>query len=280
MTSHKFASIFKQGSKTYFTSSIFFPQHIKDDVYTFYAFVRVADDYVDSIPQQTKEYRKYVRNLSQSWKGMPSGNVIIDDFVALARRKHIAKADIDSFLAAMESDISVRTYQSLKQLETYMYGSAEVIGLIMARILNLPADAQRYARLLGKSMQYLNFIRDIHEDNTLGRIYFPKTDLEKFQLRSLEYDYVRKHPEQFKAFMKYQVERYFSWQRSAEKGFSAIPIRYRIAIQTASEMYKWTARVIYNDPFIIYRKKVKPSSVRIIICALFQTIKIYTGMGV
>lgn len=278
MKSHKFTSVFRQGSRTYFTSSFFFPENIKDDIYTFYAFVRTADDYVDSIPQQKKEFRKFVKNFTFAWNGKSTGIMVIDEFVSLALRKGISKTDIMAFISAMETDLSVRRYATLRDLEKYMYGSAEVIGLIMAKLLNLSEHSQVSARLLGKSMQLLNFIRDIEEDNSLGRMYFPQSDMRKFNLQSLDYHYIQSHPDQFKKFILFQLSRYSKWQAKAELGFSYIPQRYRIAIQTASEMYKWTARIIAEDPFVIFRKKVKPGTVRILFCALVQTIKIYTGL--
>lgn len=278
MKSHKFSSVFRRGSKTYYTSSFFFPENVKDDIYTFYAFVRIADDYVDSIPQKKKEFRKFVNTFKSAWNGKITGNLVIDEFVALIHRKGIPKADIMAFITAMESDLSVKRYPTLQDLETYTYGSAEVIGLIMAKLLNLSKDSRTNARLLGKSMQFLNFIRDIEEDNRLGRIYFPRSDMRKFKLQSLDYTYIQSHPDQFKKFMQFQLNRYAKWQNKAELGFCFIPRRYRIAIQTASEMYKWTARIIAHDPFVIYRKKVKPGTIRILFCALIQTIKIYTGL--
>jgi phytoene synthase len=107
-------------------------------------------------------------------------------------------------------------------------------------------------------MQYINFIRDIHEDNSLKRLYFPQTELAKFGLESLEYDYVVKHPNQFISFIRAQIDRYCGWQELAEHGYDFIPKRYLIPVKTASEMYKWTGHQIAHEPFIIYRWKVKP----------------------
>jgi phytoene synthase len=151
----------------------------------------------------------------------------------------------------MEQDLQKTTYQTVQQTEQYMYGSAEVVGLMMARILALPDDAYHYARLLGKAMQYINFIRDIEEDILLGRTYLPQEDLQKFDLDLLSEEEAYKKPDAFCAFIDYQIERYTTWQSEAEEGFSVIPRRYRIPIQTASNMYRWTASEIGKDPFVV-----------------------------
>ena len=161
-------------------------------------------------------------------------------------------------------DLHINRYNSMEELRTYLYGSAEVVGLMMFQIMSLPREAANSARLLGRAMQYVNFIRDISEDNELGRIYFPLTELEKHGLTSLEYDYVKKRPGRFTKFIHEQIDRYMLWQNAAEEGFSYIPRRYLIPIKTASEMYKWTSKVIRRNPLILYKLKVKPSVKRLI----------------
>jgi phytoene synthase len=58
-------SIFKQGSRTYFYSSLFFPSYLKKDVFSLYGFVRKADNLVDSIPQDIKGFYDLKKNIIQ-----------------------------------------------------------------------------------------------------------------------------------------------------------------------------------------------------------------------
>jgi len=257
-------SIFKNGSKTYFYSSIFFPKKVKEDVFVLYSFVRKADDYVDSIPQQKAEFFEFIDKYEQARNGALVNDVVIDSFVDLLERKNIKYEWVDAFLHSMEMDLSISTYNTIQDLKEYLYGSAEVVGLMMAKILGLPTKAYPAARYLGRAMQFINFIRDIDEDILLGRTYFPQVDLEKFNLSSLEYKYTREYPLEFKGFIKAQIDRYITWQEKAENGFRFIPMRYLIPIKTASDMYKWTANQISEKPFIVYNKKVKPSIKKIV----------------
>lgn len=259
-----FTRIFRNGSKTYFYSSLFFPPGIREDVFKLYSFVRVADDFVDTIPQKSEEFYAFRERYMRGMEGEATGDVIVDSFVELSERKGFEPGWVDAFLASMEADLHTRVYPTIKRLRTYLYGSAEVVGLMMAKTIGLPAESYGSARHLGRAMQYVNFIRDIAEDLSLGRTYFPQNELRENELESLEYDYVYENPSGFRGFMHTQLGRYINWQIESEKGFDYIPKRYLIPIKTASEMYKWTARVIWNNPFIVYALKVKPSITRIV----------------
>lgn len=257
-------TIFKKGSKTYFYSTVFFPKTVKKDVFTLYSFLRKADDYVDSIPQDAESFYALKDLYIIAKNGKVTGDVVIDSFVELANRKNFNDKWVHAFLNSMEMDIYKSTYQNMEELMNYFYGSSEVVGLFMAKIMDLSPESFNAARNLGRAMQYINFIRDIPEDIELGRIYFPQDDLEEFGLESLEENHTRINRDNFKRFIRKQLETYRVWQKEAEKGFPYIPYRYLISIRTASDMYNWTAKVIEKDPFIVYRKKVKPSTPQIV----------------
>jgi len=257
-------TIFRQGSTTYFYSSLFFPTKIRKNVFILYAFVRQADNYVDQIPQDRSGFYDFKDRFERAWQDEVTKDIVVDSFVLLAKEKNFEKSWIDAFLDSMEMDLTKKVYQTMDDTLEYIYGSAEVIGLFMARILGLVDRSFESAQYLGRAMQYINFIRDIDEDNSLGRLYFPQTELAKYGLETLKYDHVKNHSNQFFSFIRAQVERYCGWQELAEYGYDFIPRRYLIPIKTASEMYKWTGTQIAHDPFIIYRWKVKPMISQII----------------
>jgi phytoene synthase len=164
----------------------------------------------------------------------------------------------------MGQDLTKNRYETISDLQGYLYGSAEVIGLMMARIFGLPEASHPTARLLGRAMQYINFIRDIPEDLTLGRIYLPQDELVEFGLSTLSPEEARRAPDAFTRFIRRQIDRYRSWEAEAEKGYAYLPYRYLIPVKTASELYGWTAARIDHDPFIVFRYKVRPSLPKIL----------------
>ncbi|BBJ28645.1 phytoene/squalene synthase family protein [Athalassotoga saccharophila] len=251
--------IFKSGSKTFFNSSLFFPDEVRKDVFRLYAFVRIADDYVDAIPQKVKEFNDFVRTYRESFKVGHSEDKIINDFIQLSFEKKFNPDWIEAFFKSMEMDIFKKKYSTISETLDYIYGSAEVIGLFMARIMDLDEDSFYYAKMLGRAFQYINFVRDIDEDKKLGRRYLP---IENFDERVYEDPFADELA--FEEFILLNVKRYEAWDDIARKGFGYIPVRYRIPIMAAADMYRWTAKKIRSDPFIVLKKKVKPSKFRII----------------
>lgn len=258
MINKQIYSLFQNGSRTYFYSSLFFPHKIKKEVFSLYGFVRKTDNFLDSIPQDITGFYEFKEKYYKAENGIHTNDIIIDSFIQLSRNKNFDPKWTESFLKSMEMDIKKNKYETLDDTLEYIYGSAEVIGLFMSKLLNLSKEAYSYAKYLGRAMQYINFIRDIDEDNKLGRIYFPNKDLEEYGLKSLNYKETSKHKEEFINFIHKQIDRYCKWQHYAEEGYKYIPKRYLISVKTASEMYKWTAEQIYKNPFVVYNIKIKP----------------------
>lgn len=265
--------IFYQGSQTYYNATILFPRKVREDVILLYSFVRTADNYVDATPQHTNEFR----NLMATWQDCRGRKMYElqpekDDKLNLRVTKNISrlmheyKFDprwIDAFLYSMEMDTGQKKYYSLEDSLRYVYGSAEVIGLMMAKIMGLPEASMEAAAAQGRAMQWMNFIRDIAEDIELRRQYFPSNELKEYGLSDLHEKTAKENRQAFKDFISLQLKRYQQWQQEADKGMEMIPKRYRLPVQVAADSYRWTAKQIEKDPFIVYRHKVKPGKVRI-----------------
>ena len=119
-------------------------------------------------------------------------------------------------------------------------------------------------------MQFINFLRDIDEDNLLSRCYFPTEDLKKFGLQHLTEANAQLRPAAFSDFMLFELGRYQLWQAEADKGFKYIPRRLRIPLQTAVDMYNWTGRVIAEDPHVVFKDKIKPRKRRVLSRAILN----------
>jgi 15-cis-phytoene synthase len=261
----KLFKIFNEGSRTFSSSSIFFPKDIRKDVAILYSFVRELDNYIDINPQNIKGYEKFKADYFNVLAGHDTQNKTISLFVDLSKRKNFDEKWIEKFFESMEMDTHKNEYKNLEDLIKYMHGSAEVIGLFMAKILDLPEQSYPYAQMLGRTFQYINFIRDINNDMKLGRTYMPKDELEKFELRNLTLEFIMSHKNNYYNFINLQIERYIEWQNVAAKGFKYIPKKYLIPIKTASDMFIWTAKQIKRNPLLIYQKTVRPSKHRIIL---------------
>lgn len=267
--------IFKKGSRTYFYSSLFFPLYIRSQVTILYAFVRTVDDYVDKQPQKKEEFINFYQTFKKAWFGdFSDNNLIINNFVDLAKNKGFLLDWIEAFFSAMRADLDKRKYFTIQETIEYMYGSAEVIGLMMAKIMNLNKEAYYGARILGRSMQYINFIRDLDEDSKMGRQYLPIKEMIDKNLNSLKKEEAKEKQKEFFNFINQQISYYEKWQKEAELAFDFLPIRYRIPIYTASLMYNYTAKQIKRNPFIVFHKKVKPTKLYILKSGLNISLKL------
>ncbi len=266
--------IFKQGSTTYYWSSRLFPPKYRDDVFALYSFVRTADDYVDSRPAQPKKllalekaYHAAIADPSfdsivLAWDEIDER--VIKHIVRLTHKYKFDVAWVQAFFDAMKQDIDNQGYANIDDVLKYVYGSAEVIGLMMAKIMGLPEEAFEAAKAQGRAMQWINFIRDIDEDNELGRTYFPRNELKKYNLKDLSRETAANQQADFNRFMAFQLKRYKKWQAEASEGMEYIPSRLRGALETAVEMYNWTAQKIAKSPAVVFDKKIKPRKIRLI----------------
>jgi phytoene synthase len=244
-----------------------------------YSFVRVVDDCVDVIPQQkdrfetlrqawlTAEAAPYFKTLPQP--GDTTDERIIKNIVYLSRKYNFDRAWIGAFFDSMQADFDDKTYQTLEDTLGYVYGSAEVIGLMMSSLLGLDPRAYEAARMQGRAMQYINFIRDIAEDAALGRCYFPADELKAYEL-DLSKEIPAANKAAFGDFMHDQLQRYDQWQTAARQGYGYLPRHLRAPIETAAEMYDWTARQIGSEPFVVFRRQVKPTKRRLVISGLIN----------
>ena len=256
--------LFRQGSKTFYHSSRWFPRGVRNDVAVLYSFVRTADNLVDNPPVSPEVFREFRRKWEAADQGTPAGDWIIDPFVELSRRKGFDRRWTLGFLDTMEGDLAPVPCETLEDVLRYTWGSAETIGLFMARLLDLPPEASPTAVLMGRSLQFINILRDLGEDETLGRRYLP---LGNSGLPALTAAAARAAPEAFCRYLREQAEVYSTWQKAARAGYRYLPWRYRVAVKTASDLYNWTARVIRKDPMVVWDRKVKPSWVRILATA-------------
>ncbi|MEI7578880.1 MAG: phytoene/squalene synthase family protein [bacterium] len=254
----KLKEIFQNGSTTFYNSSIFFPKKARNDIFVLYAFVRTADNFVDQKPQDQAGLKKFIKAYHETAAENSLIDPIISGFKKLEKKYNFPTSWTKAFFKSMNFDLSKNQINTQLDLDNYIYGSAEVIGLMLARILEINEKAYVYAKKLGYAFQLINFIRDIAEDLKLGRMYFPKNELKKYQLNSLDKKHVSLNLDNFQRFITAQIGKFKHLLNEASPGIALIPRKSRIPIITATQMYLWTAQQILKDPLRIYSEKIKP----------------------
>ncbi|EMQ96305.1 Phytoene synthase [Xanthomarina gelatinilytica] len=157
-----------------------FAPSIRPHIYAIYGFVRYADEIVDSFEgyNQKELFHDFVEDYKKSLDRKISLNPIINAFQEVVHNYNL-HTYADDFLKRMEADLYVTDYTTKEAYENYIYGSADVVGLMCLRVF-VNNDEAKFnalkdsARHLGSAFQKINFLRDIKDDmEQLGRSYFP-----------------------------------------------------------------------------------------------------------
>ena len=160
---------------------------IRQDIYNIYGFVRFADEIVDSFHDYDKEtlFNNFENDLKLALNQKISLNPILNSFQETYHKYGIEKHLVDSFMDSMRLDLHKSTYLSAEEYKAYIYGSADVVGLMCLKVF-VKGDVVKYESLkdsamsLGSAFQKVNFLRDLKADyEDLSRTYFPNTDLSK-----------------------------------------------------------------------------------------------------
>jgi phytoene/squalene synthetase len=145
----------------------------------------LADEIVDSFHDYDKMalLDRFEDDLSYSLKEKISTNPVLNAFQETVHRYGIDREFIDAFMQSMRWDLSKKVYQTDEEYKTYIYGSADVVGLMCLRVFvkgdhKLFDELKSSAMALGSAFQKVNFLRDLKNDyEQLERSYFPGINL-------------------------------------------------------------------------------------------------------
>jgi len=157
-------------------------------IYGVYGFVRVADEIVDTFhdADQRSMLEKFKADTYEAIEQGISANPILHSFQWVVNQYGITHELVEAFFTSMEMDL-VKLHYDQDNYEKYIYGSAEVVGLMCLKVF-YPDDGPTYERLvyparkLGQAFQKINFLRDVGADlHIRDRVYFPGLKVESFQ---------------------------------------------------------------------------------------------------
>lgn len=161
---------------------------IRQDIYNIYGFVRFADEIVDSFHDYPKEelFNRFEADLEHAIKDQISLNPILNSFQKTLHHYSIDRELVNAFMRSMRWDLHKSTYLTDEDYKAYIYGSADVVGLMCLKVF-VNGNEEEYQRLknsamsLGSAFQKVNFLRDLKDDfEGLSRSYFPEVNLNNF----------------------------------------------------------------------------------------------------
>lgn len=214
---------------------------IRDAIYSIYGFVRFADEIVDSFHGYKKEdlINDFEREYYKAYDSGISLNPILNSFQHTVKQYNITDDLVQAFLKSMKLDLIKSDYNSVEEYNEYIYGSADVVGLMCLKVF-VSGKEHKYEQLKGEAMrlgsafQKVNFLRDLKDDKLLlNRNYFPGVDLNSFD-------------EKAKNEIIAEIEEDF---RIAYQGIVKLPIEAKFGVYTAFVYYKKLLKKLENTPY-------------------------------
>ena len=213
---------------------------IRQDIYNIYGFVRFADEIVDTFHEYPKKqlFDDFERQMYDAIAHKISLNPILNSFQQTVHKYNIEPELYEAFMKSMRLDLHKKEYLTDDEYKEYIYGSADVVGLMCLRVFT-KGDTALYDRLkesamkLGSAFQKVNFLRDLKADfEGLDRTYFPNADLKNLNEAS-------------KQAIISEIEDDF---KEAKKGIVNLPIEARFGVFTAFRYYQKLLKKLKQTP--------------------------------
>ncbi len=228
---------------------------LHDAIYGIYAFVRYTDEIVDTFHDYDKTtlLKEFKADTYTAIERGISTNPVIHSYQKIVNQYHIENELTEAFFQSMEMDLHKSDYTT-DSYKDYIYGSAEVVGLMCLRVF-CEGDKAAYERLkeparrLGSAFQKVNFMRDMHNDyQNLGRTYFPNVDFSNFQQSA-------------KRAIEADIQADFD---EAYKGILALPKNARFGVYLAYRYYKALfIKIKRATPEVIQQERLRiPNSIK------------------
>jgi len=253
-TSYKISELItKEYSTSFYSASVLFDKEIRKDIFNIYGFVRFADEIVDTFHNydKAKLLKKFGLDYLEAYQSRISLNPILHSFQKTVRKYNIPQDYIAAFLKSMKDDLNKTNYSNKQEINDYIYGSADVVGLMCLKVFCngnevLFNELKFSAVKLGSAFQKVNFLRDLKDDmQNLGRYYFPEIQNNSFD-------------ENVKKIIVQDIESDF---KIALTGIRKLPKNSKLAVYTAFVYYSGLLQKIKNtDAKKIINQRIRISN--------------------
>lgn len=267
-------NIQKKYGKSYALATIFFSKDQRIATYILYAFFRIPDEMVDNpdsdlIPSKIaalKTPKDRIETWTRWWKQTLVGDShhpVLDAAAYIHAQYQIPVAYSFSFLDAMIRDTVDDRYQTYEELQTYMYGSASCVGLMMAHVIGVKETrAYQYAKTLGEAMQLTNFLRDIGEDyDERKRIYIPQEEMTKHGVTE-EMIAQKQKTKEFIQLVTSLGEKADKLYDEAQAGIDLLHWKGRFAVRLAARLYAEILQEIKKNDNDVLTRRASTSTVK------------------
>lgn len=248
---------------SYYFATRFFPSEMRRAVHALYGFVRYPDQWVDcpdagvSPATIRAQLDAYERDLIRAVCGQPVSLPPLRAFADVVRRYKIPLRYPLEFLDAMRMDLTRTHYARFEELQTYTWGSASVVGVMMCYILGATQpEALQRAATMGLAMQLTNFLRDVGEDWHRGRVYLPQDELQRFGVSEAQIAQGIVD-DRWRALMRFQIDRCRALYADAEKGIALLPREAQYPVLLGGRLYARILHAIERNDYDVFRQRAR-----------------------
>jgi phytoene synthase len=244
--------ITRREAKNFAYGIMVLPREKRQAVAAIYAFARRVDDVADG-ELTPDEKRLQLEALRTSLDGDSADPV----FVALRdARDHfgIPREPLAALVEGGLQDITQTSYADFAELRAYCEKVAGAVGLACVPVYG--SDDTEHAVTLGVALQLINIIRDVDEDQRLGRVYLPQDELVAFGVETLT-----SSPE-FRELMAFEAERARTYLADGLELLESLDRRSALCVRTFAGLYRETLDRIEGAGFDVFGEKTRLSTSR------------------
>jgi phytoene synthase len=272
--------ITRAAAKNFYYAFLVLPRRKREALCAVYAFMRRCDDITDDTTLSFAERRQKLDNwldaLHAAQQGQPTDDAILLALTDSQRHYSIPAGLLDELAHGTAMDIEIEEgqvaagdpsvnaltvrYQTFEDLRLYCYRVASVVGLVCIHIFGYrdPA-AESLAERCGLAFQMTNIIRDVKEDASMGRVYFPEEDLAQFGLAAHEFLQAQ-DPSRFRSLLAFEADRAREYYTSGDQLISYISEDSQPALWVLVNIYRSLLEKIAVKQYDVFTAKVSLST--------------------
>jgi len=272
----KLSGSVKRRSSNLALTLILLPQDRRRDTFLFHDFCRMVDDIADSRISCNAEKQALLDGWCSALQPGSEAD-LPSDFCEMITRRRLDRSLLLEIIGGMRMDTEHDRYATFDDLRLYCWRVASAVGLVSAELFGAHGEpVTSYSTELGIALQLTNILRDVAEDATMGRIYFPQEDLERFCIAEEEI-LVHSTSPAMTHLLNFQAERADSHFAKAELAWSRMAVNQRRLMRPArlmSAIYRHLLLQMHRDRYDVFARKYRvPARSKLLLMLRVMTAK-------
>ena len=233
----------RERAKNFAYGIMVLPREKRRAIAAIYAFAREVDDAADGdLPVEEKRAR--LEALRAALDAEPQGAMSIALHDACSRYA-IPQEALLALVDGGLQDLEQTRYATFDELRGYCEKVAGAVGVACIAVYG--SDDVERAMTLGIALQLINIMRDVGEDLTLGRVYLPQDELERFGI-----DKVGSVTPAWESLMTFQAQRARAHLHEGLRLLDSLDRRSALCVSTFAGIYSGQLDRIEANGFDVF----------------------------